>query len=202
MFKNQKKHLNQNGFSLLETVVSMFIFGIITLSATAIFQMVVEAQRSALAAQNIQASLRYALEVMSKEIRNAQSSSGECTPNVGLGDDGNIYSALNNGGNPVSAGSGIGTGVQLAFKNKYDECVKYFLNNGVIQITRDNGTAITKPITPASINVTKLEFKVMDDGTSTTLQPRVTILIEAEVNSGKYKQPMSIQTTVSSRYYN
>jgi hypothetical protein len=42
----------------------------------------------------------------------------------------------------------------------------------------------------------------MDDGTSTTLQPRVTILIEAEVNSGKYKQPMSIQTTVSSRYYN
>ncbi len=181
----QVKNTGQAGFSLLEMVVALFIFSIITLSATAIFQMAVEAQRSSLAAQNIQTSLRYALEVMSKEIRNAQRApDASCAPLPA----GYIY---------------YETGGALYFLNKHHQCVEYALNTleHRIEITRIGASHITKPITPASVKVNKMEFKVLDNG-SANVQARVTILIEAEVAKGKYKQPLTIQTTVSSRYYN
>ncbi|MCG2695682.1 prepilin-type N-terminal cleavage/methylation domain-containing protein, partial [Candidatus Parcubacteria bacterium] len=63
---------NNAGVTLLELTVAVAIFSFAVLSATQIFKMVLEGQRSAIAAQSTQESMRYALEVMSKEIRMAK----------------------------------------------------------------------------------------------------------------------------------
>ena len=82
---------NKEGLTLLELTVAVAIFSVMMLALTQIFNMVIRGQRNAIAAQNIQESMRYAMEVMSKEIRMAQKDvggPGQC-PLVGNGD---VYS--------------------------------------------------------------------------------------------------------------
>src|SRR3989338_7515952 len=53
---------NQKGTSLLELLVALSLFAMIILSATSIFKAVIDGQRNSISAQNVQESLRYALE--------------------------------------------------------------------------------------------------------------------------------------------
>jgi len=62
----------QPAFSLIEVVVSVALFSAVILSATGIFKMVIDSQRGAMAAQNVQESLKFFLEVTGKEIRMAR----------------------------------------------------------------------------------------------------------------------------------
>ena len=74
---------NNSGVTLLELTVAVAIFSVAVLSATQIFKMTMDGQRNAIAAQHTQESMRYALEVMGKEIRMAQKSVGnECGPSL------------------------------------------------------------------------------------------------------------------------
>ncbi len=176
IFKNKK------GVTLLEMVVAVAIFSVAILSAMGIFNMAMDGQRSALAAQNLQESLRYSLEMMSKEIRMAQKASiGECPNGAG----GKVYETN------IAAD-------ELYFKNIKDKCVKYFLNSNRLKVNRAGDEDF---LTPDEIKINKLSFHVIDDGVVLE-QSRVTILIEAEaVGKEMHKQKMNIQTTISSRYY-
>src|SRR6056297_2655975 len=74
------KH-NKPGFSLIEMLLAISIFVIIVLSATRIFQLVVQGQRQAIAAYHVQENLKYFFEVMSKEVRMAKmDTAGDCYP--------------------------------------------------------------------------------------------------------------------------
>ena len=174
---------NKSGVTLLEMMVAVAIFTVVMLSATKIFQMVIESQRSAIAAQNLQESMRYAFEVMAKEIRMAQKDvggAGQC-PNVG---NGKIYDTNSDKD-------------ELNFKNFNDDCVKYYLDNNRLKINRDTDSGY---ITSDEIEVSNLEFIVIDD--VDTVQSMVTIKMDIEaVGSGLHKQAMKMQTTISSRYY-
>jgi len=176
LVKNIKK---QGGFSFIEMVIAVGLFAFMIISAAGIFQAVVDGQRSAIAAENIQESFRYALEVMSKEVRNAKKNSGEC-PLVGVG---NVYNK--------NAG-----GTELYLKNKNDQCVRYFASGGRVYITRAGETL---PITPGGININTLKF-IVKQGVG--LQPSVTFLISGYVK-GKdiQKEELKVQTSISSRYY-
>lgn len=175
---------NNFGATLLEMIVAVALFSVTILAATEIFQMVVEGQRSAIAAQNTQESMRYALEVMSKEIRMAQKSApGDCWSQL----DGKVYNLQGN---------------QLRFKNIYEECVTYLLEddiNGIsrLKIKRD---AVSDYITPDEIKVSNLKFIVNDNVGS--IQSSVTLNMDVEaVGKELHKSKMKIQTTISSRYY-
>src|SRR3989339_604522 len=127
---------NKKGFTLMELIVSMAIFSASILMATGVFKSAIEGQRSAIAAQNTQESMRYAFEVMSKEIRGA-----------------------------------IGT---------------------------DGGSNCPAPGQP------NRTFNVIDDAPGAhTVQPRVTIKMEAEIDTPRemYRQKIILQTTISSRSY-
>lgn len=174
MFKKNK------GFTLVELTVAVALFAVTIVSAMNIFKFVAEGQRNAIAAQNIQASMRYALEVISKEIRMAKkSNAGEC----GATSTKVYFSAA---------------GQNLKFKNNAGECVEYSLVGNRFQIDR-NGTAGF--VTPDEIKVSNLKFIIKD--ISATTQPMVTMVMDVEMaaGSGMHKQPMKIQTTISSRYY-
>jgi prepilin-type N-terminal cleavage/methylation domain-containing protein len=59
-----KRH-KEDGFTLMEMIVAISLFVVVMLSATQIFRMIIEGQRSAIASQSIQENIRYFFEVMS-----------------------------------------------------------------------------------------------------------------------------------------
>lgn len=178
-----KRHL---GFSLIEIIVSVTLFSVIILSATNIFKLVIDSQRSAMAAQNVQENIKYFLEVIAKEIRMAQKNLGVC-PGIQSDD--------------VFAVTNISSDVQaLSFKNYYGQCVTYALAaDGSSQrflISRDAQSGF---ISPAKISLDNLHF-VVQSGTST--QSTVTINLRAHaLGNAQFKSDMIIQTSIASRYY-
>ena len=177
IYKNSK----QEGYTLLEIIVGLGVFTILTLSSSMIFQQVVRGQRVAISGHNTQESLRYTMEVMAKEIRNAQISSGACGVSAGK-----IFA--------VSGGS------TLYFKNQYDDCITYAQDGNRLKITRGASSGY---ITPTNVAVSSLNFIVQNKDASN----QASVTINMEVNSTKfggqdlYKSQIDIQTTISSRHY-
>ena len=198
-FKNILKRIrgDQRGGSLIELLIAFVLFSIVILAATGIMQSSIEGQKSALASQNTQESMRFAFEMMSKEIRNARS---EHT-GPGCADHLSPYYKVYNTEN-AQTGSNQDTGSELYFKNKNDECVGYYLSGGRLFIERQ---ALSLPVTPSAVEITELNFFIDDDlaGAFHSIQPRVTFSMEAEMGTQQdlHKQKIILQTTVSSRYY-
>ncbi len=181
-----------SGVSLIEVIVSVAIFSVIIISSTQIFKLVIDGQRNAVATQNVQESLKYFLEVTAKEIRMARIDKGVC-PEV---PDDKIY---------YRATSPLGD--TLSFRSYYDECITYFLapdpTNPEIKrfaITRvTNGVNLTGFISPKKITLDTLKFSVSD---ANLTQPAVTLSLKAHaVNSAQFSSEMTVQTTLTSRYY-
>ena len=174
---------NRLGAGLLEMIVVVAIFSVTILAATDIFKWVIEGQRNALAAQNIQENMRYAFETMSKEIRMAQERSG-CGPT----DLNKVYdTSVSN--------------TRLHFRNQDDDCVTYYLDSNTLMVTRAGNSAA---VTPNEIKVSNLQFIVIDDldGAVHSVQPRVTMAMEVEaVGKVMHKQKIRLEFTISSRYY-
>lgn len=181
MFKNiLKLKNNKKGVTLLEMTVSIALFAFIMLSAMQIFKMVVEGQRRAISSQNIQESMRYAFEIMSKEIRMAQKDGGVCDD---VADD-MVYR--------VSVDGDI-----LYFKNYHGECVTYQLADTRLEIIRGSDSGY---ITSKKIEVSDLKFSIQGD--PSTGQPIATMKMKIKaVGKEMHSQEMIMQTSVSARYY-
>ena len=154
-----------------------------------VFKLVIESQRSALATQNVEESLKYFLEVTGKEIRMAKRNNGLCNY-LGLSNT-DIYKLSSNAYGDI-----------LSFRNYHDQCVSYSIAQAAtinrFMITRDSLTNYY--ITPAKINVDELHFVVRPQ--AMTAQPTVTIeLVAHAFGDNISKSTMRIQTTLSSRYY-
>lgn len=180
----KKLNNNKGGFTLIEMLVSMALYSVAILAATSIFQAVADGQRNAIASQNIQESMRYGLELMSKEIRTAKVNTGSCGT-----DTNKIY-------NQDSLDS-------INFINQNDECVTYTFDNNTVMVQRDTYGPV--PLTPSSVSVNHLKFIITDTLGSNIAeeQAKVIISIEAEyiLNKPGQRQTMIIQTTISSRHY-
>ena len=195
---------NLSGYSLTEVMFSLAIFALLMTSVLGIAKSVSEGQKAAIAAQNTQESIRFAFEVMSKEIRSARQSDGVCNPDFNGIDTYEVYNE-----------DTLGGADRLYFKNKNQECVYYYLEldaDGIshLKIARDDNLADLSIdndffITPNDVNVTNLEFYVNDnvvgDDYHLDIQPLVTIKLELESAGNKYKQDFIMQTSVSSRHY-
>ncbi|MCF7795406.1 prepilin-type N-terminal cleavage/methylation domain-containing protein [Patescibacteria group bacterium] len=183
----KKYNHNKAGFSLMEMLLAISIFVIIILSSTRIFQLVVQGQRQAIAAYHVQENLKYFFEVMSKEVRMAtMDTAGDC-PNVSLNQ---LYTVI---------------GDDLYFKNFEEECVHYYMedDNGVNRFKIERGSN-SGYITTSSVNINSLKFNVQDDvsGGAQLEQPSVTVNLQAEAIASELdKSEMTLQTTISSRYY-
>jgi len=189
----------------METMLAIALFSILLVSILSIVQSVSEGQKLAISSQNTQESIRYAFEVMSKEMRSAKRSDEACNP-IGAVSSNNEIMNIYNGG-------AIGVGDVLYFKNKNDECVYYFLENdgGVsrLKIARDNdisdGIDNDFFITPNDVRATALEFYVdgnkIGDDYNVNIQPTVTMKMELESAMIKYKQKLIMQTSISLRHY-
>ena len=187
---------NKKGYSLIEMIVAVSLFSVVFLMIMTIYLSMVDSQRSVIASQNIQESMKFALEVMSKEMRSAQISNDTCNP--GCLRDGPAKKVFNK--------CFAGTDSILYFKDKYGLCVSYFLEldvDGVSRLKVRRGVELF--ITPNDISVENLDFYVYDDEVDDfhSMQPYVTMRMDTESSGSKemHKHRTSLQTTISSRYY-
>jgi len=182
----KKYNHNKAGFSLMEMLLAISIFVIIMLSATRIFQLVVQGQRQAIAAYHVQENLKYFFEVMSKEVRMAtMDTAGDCYP-IDAVDQ--LYTAETN---------------NLYFKNYDGQCVHYFIanDNGVDRFKIERGLN-SGYITTSNININSLKFDVKSKTGTQAEQASVTVNLEAEAIAPELdKSQMTLQTTITSRYY-
>ncbi len=156
--------------------------------------MVVDGQRNAISAQNVQENMRYALEKISKEIRMAQISNHDCeamfTPPSTA-----VYKVFNT----------VGSNSKIYFKTKDDKCVAYYLENNRLKIMSGLGVnAVVDFVTPNKLEVSNLKFYIADDliGAFHDQQPYVTMVVDVKaIGLAINEQKMKIQITVSSRYY-
>lgn len=177
----KNKIIKQGGTTIFELVVSIAIFSVLIITITSIYQLVYQSQRNAVDARNTQESMRYVMEVFSKELRSAKRdgdaiTSGICANVI----DGQIYHT---------------TGDSLYFRNYKDQCVRYYLSGDSLMVDRGS---VTASATPNEIRVSRLQFDVQNAAE----QARVTIEADVEaLNRTNNKQQLKIQTTISSRYY-
>ncbi len=178
---------DKKGFTLLEMVVAVGIFAVIVVSATAIFQQVVEGQRRAIAAHNTQENIQYIFESISKEIRNAKVNDDTlpACPDISAGKIFQLVAAS-----------------EIKFKNQAGQCVTYKLASGVFTISRVSpGSADSfLSLTPNELTVTNLIFSLKP---APAYQEAVAIVMTIANNSpdSRFKTPINVQTTISSRYY-
>jgi len=194
----KSKTVRCSGYSLLETIVAVGLFSFVLTMALNIFQSINQSQKSAVASQTIQENLRYVLEVMGKEIRQGVRSDDSCYGSA-------VYRVYNNNSNAL---------VFKKIKTGKEYCVTYYLDSGRLKIRReekDSSHNIVSTsddfITPNDIEIASFNFDVFDNNITAfpedKFQPRVILRIGAQMRNGQelFKQPILVQTAISSRMY-
>ncbi|MEA3449544.1 MAG: prepilin-type N-terminal cleavage/methylation domain-containing protein [Patescibacteria group bacterium] len=187
--------LNQKGYTLIEIMVATSLFVMLIFIATNIFTSVNEVQRITIANQTNQDNVRYFMEVIAKEMRQAIRSDKECDTvyTAGYAYDNQVFRTANSES-------------ELYFKNKHSECVKYYINSydDVSVIVREID-GVKASSTPSDLVVDNFKFDIVDnlDDEVTDEQPRVTLSFDIKYKSNRteYEQAIRMQTTISSRNY-
>ncbi len=193
------KTKDNKGFSLLEMLVSVSVFVILILMVTSIFQNSMLVQKNAVATQEVQEGIRYALELMSKELRSSVTNLAD--PSDPASDSCDLILP------PTSPTNRIFNydADQLYFRNKDGDCVNYYLGSDErIHIERESGGSVLDlPITPENVRV--IDFNVViDDNLINQLfanqQAKATLSFLLESETEDYAT-MNLQTTIVSRTY-
>jgi prepilin-type N-terminal cleavage/methylation domain-containing protein len=175
---------NSNGFTLIEIMVGAAIFAIVTVAISTVFLSSIRGQRFVFAQQDLVDNTRFALEMMARQIRMVQHDSvaplDDCTGALGQ-----IFSA---------------GGTSISFVNFSGDCVSFRLDSSKIQIRPTAGDPFLD-VTSNDIRITNLDFIVAGEDNGDGLQPRVTIVIEAEAvgTQAPLTPQIRLQTTISAR---
>lgn len=178
----QRAEVEPRGFTLIELMVAISIFATVMGVASSMLMTSLRGQRKSITAQNVADNVRFATEMMSKEIR------------MGKG-----FTADNN------ASACGATFCRLQFTstmpNRYNKPVVFYLEGGQIMFDDDTGDAISPGTitSPQNISINSLEFVV--SGNLGNSQPRITIVMRAESigTTADVRTSLDIQTTISPR---
>jgi type II secretory pathway pseudopilin PulG len=205
-FKN--KIFGQHSFTLIETLVAIAIFIVLSVATVELFTNSINTQTSILQNQQLVNESGYAMEYMHRILRMAHR------------DDDTTPGNLNNGGSCVTENTtfgGDGASTDIYFIG-YDyslsayRCMRIYLDSAThkvkIQISPNftasgaqSATAVE--LTSSQIYVNKLQYYVSGD-TIGTNQPKITILMDIQSNTKRVNPipRMVLQTTASLRNLN
>jgi len=193
---------NQKGYTLIELIVGISIFGVLMITVTSLFFNILKVQRSTLNFQDVDENMRFFMEILTKEIRFARGDyNGSICSDKGFGNTGD-YKIFNINGSALN-------GNEIYFQNTDKDCVKYEVVDNVIKKTVSSSTAdviiYSASTTPNNLIVDSLNFVINDNpvGAVSAKQAKVTFSIKirpdnVDATSGHTNV---LQTTVSSRYY-
>ena len=193
-YKNMRK--NGAGFTLIEMIVAGAIFCIIIVVILGIFISSIRIQRYNLASQQLMAQTSYAMEYMSRFIRMAKKELADGTQDC-LSADGLNYEKDKN----VDI-LDVGTvNVKILFKDYNKKCRGFFVESGQLKEYEKGRTpSEVLPLTSNKLEIKTFEVVLVGGSQSSdTLQPKITILLEAEVKNLTPTPRIKIQTTVSQR---
>lgn len=186
----KKLRAQVGGFTLIELVIALSIFGVIMIIASDSFINVIRNNRESVNEQNIQDHARFLYEMMLKEIKMAKIDDVLSPTCVGSSDK--MYSLVSDA-----------SGQSLTFKNYLNQCVTYRFDSTTkkMQIRRDGASFVS--IFPKEIEVEDVSFSITNLTASTTglrhFPPSVTLSLR--IKSIMWKQPvLQLQSTVSARY--
>ncbi len=180
-------HTRNEGFTLAEMLVSMFILALVIGGAVSLFVSAFSSKRQVLAGQELVDQVSYLAEYMSRALRQAQkelsSGASACLSTPGLN-----YETVNSD-----------TGIK--FIDEEGDCRELKLEGtGILETNLS--TAESVYLTSSDFKVTRFQFSVQGEGQGDLIQPRVTLLIEIhgqETVSGA-QSSLTIQTTISQRH--
>jgi prepilin-type N-terminal cleavage/methylation domain-containing protein len=181
--------MEKRGFSLIELIVVTAIFAIVFGTAISIFVSSLQSQRRILAHQQLLDSISYSIEYMSRALRMAKKNNvGDV--DCGIGDKVNYYY------DPDAH--------KIRFRDYNDKCHEFYLlnncypNAACLMENIEGVYTSPLPITPNDLNVTSFNISLSGQEQTDNLQPRVTIVIDAQLKvSGQPK--IKVQTSVSQR---
>lgn len=175
--KNHKSKVG--GFTLVEMLVVVVIFSIVSISLTGVFMSSLKIQKYNLKQQQLLNQTSYFVEYMSRSIRMAKKDNGSC------GAFGKNYQLTH-------------SGAGLKFKTYNDECWEFYREGGNIKINK-NGTAYD--LTSNDLNIDSFVVSVIGD--TGGQQPKVTFSLNISANNiGGSKPFLKIKTSISQRNLN
>lgn len=194
------------GFTLMEIVVAMGIFMVVSLVIAEIFVNVQRAQQRLRDNQVVATELRYLFDVVSREVRSDKIdySPGACATSGSI--------AVSAAADTLNLCSGDGTPVSFRLNSS---CFTVGgVSEGCAEVWRNTGAGSSwQPITSQALTVDSLTFYVTpltdpfpsNGATSSTpdVQPRVTIVMKGTSLSARATDRTSffLQTSVTSRTY-
>ncbi len=160
------KTSRHRGYTLLELIVSVGIFGIVMLAATGAYLTLIKLDRQARAVNDVANNLSFAVDSMARAVRT-----------------GTAYKCNNNAGNTNCT---VTPGTSFGFNDSSTpaRAIVYSVSaSRQVVATINGGTAI--PLTDPRIHIDALEFRVRGVGTtSDTIQPQVTFNIRGSMSIG------------------
>lgn len=187
MYINYKeKNKKERGFTLIEMIVAIGVFAVaMTISVGAVLS-ISAAQKRAIAIQNVQDNIRFAIESMSKEARVGNQFQCLAAP---------VNDLRSISPNPRSCASG---GALIAFFNSRGERTGYQLRSGQIERWSETNVAFF-PITSQNVSIERLTFYVLGAEAGDGLQPRILITAEGKAQIKNQLIDVNLQITVSQR---
>ncbi|MCX6759704.1 MAG: type II secretion system protein [Candidatus Nealsonbacteria bacterium] len=184
--------MRKNAFTLIEIMVAVAIFAILLTTFTGFFLSAVQAQRKALASQELIDNVSYNLEYMSRAIRMARKDmAGSCLTTVGAKYNYETNAERN----------------RITFLNYQDKCQEFFLDGNQLKerkSTNNSAASFEAPLSLTPLNLEVISFLLGPSdswGQEQKTQPRVTFSLEIRGKGQKPElQPLiKIQTTISQR---
>lgn len=196
------KQKNNQGFTLMETVVGLALFGVALIALTDIYLLSQVAQNRLVGETKIQSDARYVMEVMAREIR------------MNMID----YEAISGSSEQSSSEQSFLN--YLPLRDLADNTLVFFTTSSpticeggttnCLAVMRNNSDSAS--ITPSGVNILRANFyvypesdpfKILADDYAASSTPRVTIILVTENVNGRLgeKNTQHLQTTVSSRIY-
>jgi len=161
---------NENGFTIIEVLVTSLIFSIIAITISAIFIQIINLERRGFAVQKIQDNALLVLDEMSRDIRVSRISNQEA-PNC--------------------------TATAITLSHPLKGTVVYQTSGGIVQRSVNGGSYVD--VSGSNVNFTRMNFCILGSLTKDRQSPRVSIVTSVQNRTGREIMQINLQTTVTSR---
>ena len=188
-----KRRNASQGFTIVELLVSLFIFSLVIIGAGGLLISGMSVQRRSGVQQELVDQASYLAEYMSRASRQAQKAADAAC----LSQSGRNYEVSSDGEVWLVDGSGD----RIRFVNRDEQCQTFFLEVLEVQRLKERIALDEQYITSNNLQATRLGFYVSGAGQDDNIQPRVTFVMELKgtAQQGGSQPVVNIQTTVSQR---
>ena len=189
-----KKITSEHGFTIIELIVSVALFIVVTLISVGALLNIVGVNKKAQSVKSVINNINFVMEGMSKNVRFG--TTYHCESVVGGSVPPNLDTPKDCA---VSSGNFFAYELTEGDRADLGDQVVYRLNGTQIEKSADGGSTFLG-LTAPEVKISELSFFVKGAPAFDNLQPRVVIIVRGIVNfSERSKTEFNLQTTVSQR---